>query len=81
MRLHVHLQRYIRIRVLAKMMLEQGQRYDQRHDALMILADHFLNFLLVLGTDGLFQIAAQMLQNVGVGAPGSAFFSARPSAR
>ena len=72
MRLHVHLQRHIRIRVLAEMVFEQGQRHDQGHDPLMVLADQLLDFLFVFGADGLLEVASQVLKYVGVGATGRA---------
>jgi len=55
-------------------MLEQGQRHDQWHDAVQVLANQLLDFLLVLRADGLLEVATDMLQHVGVGAAGGAFF-------
>ncbi len=59
------------------MMLEQRQRYDQRHDALMILGDDLLDFLLVFTGNGLFQITTQVMQDVGVSAARGALFQGR----
>jgi len=57
-------------------MLEQGQRHHQRHDALVILADDCLHFLFVIRADGLLEVAADVLQHIGVGAAGGALFQA-----
>ncbi len=46
-RLQVRLLRDVAVRVLAKVMLEQRQRHHQRHDAVAVLADDGLHFLLV----------------------------------
>ncbi|MNP47742.1 hypothetical protein D3C76_1418120 [compost metagenome] len=54
-------------------MLEQRQRHHQRHDALAVLTDEVLHFLLVLGAEGFFQVTAQVMQHIGVGAAGGTF--------
>ena len=79
MRLQVNLLRDVRIGVLAKVMLEQRQRHHQRHDALAVLADDVDHFLFVFGADRLFQVTADVLQNVAMGAARGAFFQRLPS--
>lgn len=80
MRLQVGLLRDVAIRVLAKVVFEQGKGHHQRHDAVAVLADDGLHFLLVVGADGLLEVAADVLQHVGVSATGGAF-SGRSSVR
>ena len=46
MRLQVNLARDISVRVQAKVMLEQGQRHDQWHDAVQVLANQLLTSCL-----------------------------------
>ncbi len=81
MRLQVNLLRNVRIRMEAEVMLEQRQRHHQRHDAEAVLADDVLHFLFVIGADCLFQVTADVQQNVAVGAACGAFFQRLPSAR
>ena len=79
MRLQVNLLRDVSIRVLAEVVLEQGQWHHQRHDALAVLADDVLHFLFVFGADDLLEVTADVLQDVGVGAPRGALFQCLPS--
>ncbi|MNP82627.1 hypothetical protein D3C76_1813310 [compost metagenome] len=58
-------------------MFKQRQRHHQRHDALVILADQVLHLLFVFATDGPLQIAAEVLQHVGVGPARRTFFQRR----
>ena len=74
MRLQVNLLRDVRIRVLAEVVLEQGHGDHQWHDAVAVLANNVLHFLFVFGAYRLFEITADVLQDIAVGAPRGALF-------